>query len=128
MDKTEIEQVQRYMRNLFNNPQINVAARAKPKGSAEVFLGEEAIGTLDKDEEDGELSYHFRMPVLDKDAPSYLRTKFGNPKFKVVAFAKSKDTAEVYLGEDSIGTLTKDEEKGKVVQNFRMAIFETDLE
>lgn len=44
-------------------------SRAKPEGSAEVFLGEEAIGTLDKDEEDGELSYHFRMPVLDKGAP-----------------------------------------------------------
>lgn len=128
MDKTELERVQRYLRTLFNNPQIKIAARAKTKDVAEVFLGEEFIATLDRDEEDGELSYHFRMTVRDTDAPGYLRTKFGNPQFKVVPFPKSKDTSEVYLGEESIGTLTKDEEGGKLSQNFRMAIFDTDLE
>lgn len=128
MDKTELERVQRYLRTLFGNPQIKVTARAKSKDQAEVYLGDEFIASLDKDEEDGELSYHFRMAVREADAPSYLRTKFGNPQFKIVAFPKSKDTSEVYLGEESIGTLTKDMEGGKLAQNFRMAIFDTDLD
>lgn len=67
MDKTEIERVQRYLRTLFGNPQIKVMARPKKKDSAEVYLGEEFIGVLFKDEEDGDLSYNFQMAILDAD-------------------------------------------------------------
>ena len=67
MDKTEIERVQRYLRTLFGNPQIKVMARAKKKDSAEVYLGEEFIGVLFKDDEDEDLSYNFQMAILDTD-------------------------------------------------------------
>ncbi|OZA75774.1 MAG: hypothetical protein B7X76_11440, partial [Azorhizobium sp. 39-67-5] len=53
MEKTELERVQRYLRTLFGNPQIKVTARPKKKDSAEVYLGDEFIGVLFKDEEDG---------------------------------------------------------------------------
>ncbi|WP_341992548.1 DUF3126 family protein [Azorhizobium sp. AG788] len=67
MEKTEIERVQRYLRTLFGNPQIKVTPRHKKKDSAEVYLGEEFIGVLFKDEEDDELSYNFQMAILDSD-------------------------------------------------------------
>ena len=67
MEKTELERVQRYLRTLFVNPQIKVTARPKKKDSAEVYLGEEFIGVLFKDEEDGDLSYNFQMAILDSD-------------------------------------------------------------
>ncbi|MGU3495349.1 DUF3126 family protein [Xanthobacteraceae bacterium A53D] len=67
MDKTELERVQRYLRTLFGNPQIKVQARPKKKDSAEVYLGDEFIGVLSKDDEDDELSYHFQMAILDTD-------------------------------------------------------------
>ena len=67
MEKTELERVQRYLRTLFGNPQIKVQARPKKKDSAEVYLGEEFIGVLFKDEEDGDLSYNFQMAILDTD-------------------------------------------------------------
>lgn len=67
MDKTELERVQRYLRTLFGNPQIKVQGRPKKKDSAEVYLGDEFIGVLFKDEEDDELSYNFQMAILDSD-------------------------------------------------------------
>ncbi|MDI4656096.1 DUF3126 family protein [Xanthobacter autotrophicus] len=67
MEKTELERVQRYLRTLFGNPQIKVTARPKKKDSAEVYLGEEFIGVLYKDDEDDDLSYNFQMAILDSD-------------------------------------------------------------
>ncbi|MFG1419481.1 DUF3126 family protein [Xanthobacter sp. V0B-10] len=67
MEKKDFESIQRYMRNLFGNPQIKVMARPKKKDSAEVYIGDEFIGVLFEDKEDGELSYNFQMAILDTD-------------------------------------------------------------
>jgi len=67
LEKAELERVQRYLRTLFGNPQIKVTARPKKKDSAEVYLGDEFIGVLFKDDEDGDLSYNFQMAILDTD-------------------------------------------------------------
>ena len=67
MEKKDFESIQRYMRNLFGNPQIKVMARPKKKDSAEVYIGDEFIGVLFEDKEDGELSYNFQMAILGTD-------------------------------------------------------------
>lgn len=67
MDKTELARVQRYMRTVFGNPHIKVVGRPKKKDSAEVYIGEEFIGVLFKDDEDEDLSYNFEMAILDTD-------------------------------------------------------------
>lgn len=67
MEKKDLERVQTYMRRLFTNTQIRVVARPKKKDSAEVYLGEEFIGVLFEDKEDGDLSYNFQMAILDTD-------------------------------------------------------------
>jgi hypothetical protein len=46
----------------------------------------------------------------------------------VRARPKIKDSAEVYVGEDFVGTLTLDDEDGEVCYQFQMAILELDLE
>lgn len=35
--------------------------------SAEVYLGDEFLGVIFRDDEDGELSYNFSMAILDID-------------------------------------------------------------
>lgn len=67
MEKKDLDRVQTYMRRLFTNTQIRVVARPKKKDSAEVYLGEEFIGVLFEDKEDGDLSYNFQMAILDTD-------------------------------------------------------------
>jgi hypothetical protein len=67
LEKKDLERVQTYMRRLFSNTQLRVVARPKKKDSAEVYLGEEFIGVLFEDKEDGDLSYNFQMAILDTD-------------------------------------------------------------
>ena len=42
-------------------------ARPKKKDSAVVYIGEEFIGVLSEDTEDGDKSYFFEMAILDTD-------------------------------------------------------------
>ncbi len=67
MDKAELQKLQDYLRRLFGNAAVVVKARPKLKDSAEVFIGEEFIGIISLDEEDGDRSYAFVMSILDID-------------------------------------------------------------
>jgi hypothetical protein len=59
---------------------------------------------------------------------SYLRKTFGSKNLAVRQRPKKDDSAEVYLGEDFIATITIDEEDGDVAYQFQMAILDMDLE
>ncbi len=67
MTKDEIANVQDYLRRKFRLDTISVEARPKKDDSAEVLIGDEFIGVLFKDDEDGEVSYQFQMAILDVD-------------------------------------------------------------
>lgn len=67
MDKRELDRVQTYLRKQFQNPSFRVVARPRKDDSAEVYLGEEFIGVLFRDDEDGDLSYNFSMAILETD-------------------------------------------------------------
>ena len=59
--------VQAYMRKVFGAKTLSVRARPKIKDSAEVYVGEDFVGTLTVDNEDGELCYQFQMAILELD-------------------------------------------------------------
>ena len=59
--------VQNYLRKVFGTKTLSVRARPKKDDSAEVFVGDEFIGILFREEEEGELSYQFQMAILDID-------------------------------------------------------------
>ncbi len=67
MKPEELTKLTAYFRKTFNNPGIAVKKRPQKHDSCEVYLGEEFIGVISKDEEDGELSYHFSMAILEID-------------------------------------------------------------
>lgn len=67
MDKTEIARLQSYMRSKFSNTALEVRARPRKTDSAEVYLADEFIGVMYRDEDEGELSYNFTMAILDID-------------------------------------------------------------
>ncbi len=69
MTLSEIEQLQTYLRQRFNDPALKVMARPNKNDSAEVYIGDEFIGVLFRDEEDGEISYDFNMAILQIDLP-----------------------------------------------------------
>lgn len=67
MDKNDIQKVEAYMRKTFNNAALRVVPRPRKKDSAEVYLGEEFLGVISEDTEDGDKSYFFEMAILDTD-------------------------------------------------------------
>lgn len=67
MDKTELAKIERFLRRTFANMAIRVVARPRKTDSAEVYIGEEFLGVISLDDEDGERSYAFNMAILDVD-------------------------------------------------------------
>jgi hypothetical protein len=67
MKPEELAKLTAYLRKTFNNPNLSVRARPQKKDSGEVYLGEDFLGVIFRDEEDGELSYNFSMAILEFD-------------------------------------------------------------
>lgn len=67
MNKDELARLQAYLRKTLGSPKLTVRARPKKTDSAEVYIDEEYIAIVYKEEEDGELSYQFQMAILDID-------------------------------------------------------------
>ena len=67
MNVQEIAQLQSYLRRRFNDDTLTVRGRPNKDDSAEVYVGEEFIGVLSRDDEDEDLSYDFHMAILDVD-------------------------------------------------------------
>jgi hypothetical protein len=63
----EIKKLTRFFRSKFQLANIEVRKRPQKTDSAEVYIGDEFIGVIFRDDEDGELSYNFNMAILDFD-------------------------------------------------------------
>lgn len=135
MDVQEIKKLDAYLRKLFGNPTIRVVPRSGD--TAKVFIGEDDLGELTLDDEDGDRSYNFRMVIQVSNDPSlqpvpalsaYLRSKFDNEGIRVVTRPKKTDSLEVYIGEEFLGVLFVETEKGRKSYIFELPILDVDLE
>jgi hypothetical protein len=131
---SEIRQLDAYLKKLFGNQNIRVVP--KKNDAAEVFVGEDNLGELTADEDEGERSYNFRMVIQVGSDPSiqpvptlnaYLRNKFANEKIRVVTRPKKMDSLEAYLGDEFIGVLFLENEKGRRSYIFELPILDVDL-
>lgn len=69
LENTEILRLQEYLRGLFKLSELSVRRREYKDDSADVYIGEEFIGVLYRDDEEGDLSYNFQMAILSIDLP-----------------------------------------------------------
>jgi Protein of unknown function (DUF3126) len=66
--RDEIIKLEHYLKKTFHLPAIQVRQRPQKDDSAEVYIGEEFIGVLFRDDEDpDEVAYQFQMAILDYD-------------------------------------------------------------
>lgn len=70
MTPQEIKKLNTFFKRTFQATHIEVRKRSNKDDSAEVYMGEDFIGVVFRDEEDGELSYNFQMAILDIDLDS----------------------------------------------------------
>ncbi|WP_428641071.1 DUF3126 family protein [Roseibium sp.] len=67
MKPDEIRKIEAYLRSKFELPSMQVRARPRKDDSAEVYIGEEFIGVIFRDDEDEDLSWNFQMAILEID-------------------------------------------------------------
>lgn len=67
MNHPEIIKLQKFLQQKFNNRAIDVRPRPRKDDSVEVYVGEEFLGLIYVDDEDGDRSYNFQMAILDVD-------------------------------------------------------------
>jgi len=134
LDAQEIRQLDSYLKKLFGNARIRVV----PQGGelALVYAGEDELGELTAEEDEGERSYNFRMVIQLGNDPSiqpvpalnaYLRHRFDNDDVHVVTRPKKMDSLEAYIGEEFLGVLFVEEEKGRKSYIFELPILDVDL-
>ena len=136
MDVQQVSRLDAYLKKLFGNARIRVVPRPQKDKSADVFIGEERLGDLDVDDEDDDLSYNFRMEinlgqVEEADQISrlnaYLKRKFDNEGVRVIPRAKKRDSLETYLGDEFIGVLFVDDDRGRRSYILEIPILDMDL-
>ncbi|MEQ8481580.1 MAG: DUF3126 family protein [Hoeflea sp.] len=66
MKPDEIIKLETYFKRIFNDSMV-IKARPRKDDSAEVYRGDEFLGIVFRDDEDGDLSYNFSMAILDVD-------------------------------------------------------------
>ena len=67
MTRDEIIKLERYLKKVFRLPVLELKQRPRKEDSAEVFVGDEFIGVIFRDEDEGETAYQFQMAILDYD-------------------------------------------------------------
>ena len=135
VDVQEVKKLDAYLRKLFGNASIRVVP--KKGDTAEVFVGEDDLGELTVDDEDGDRSYNFRMVIQVSSDPSfqpipalsaYLRGKFDNDNIRVMVRPKKTDSVEAYIGDEFLGVLFLENEKGRRSYIFELPILDVDLD
>jgi hypothetical protein len=130
----EVRQLDAYLKKLFDNTHIRVVPKSGEM--AKVFIDEDEIGDLTADDDEGERSYNFRMVIQVSADPSmqpvptltnYLRRRFDNEKIRVVTRPKKLDSVEAYIGDEFLGVLFLEAEKGRKSYIFELPILDVDL-
>jgi hypothetical protein len=127
-----------YLSKLLGSPTVSVVSRNKEE--ADVLVDGKPVANLLRDDDEGELSYAIslavpRAPGAKKDAPiddaerarlqAALRTLLHAADLDVRARPRKTDSAEVYVHDEFVGTVSVDEDEGQVLT---MSVLDIDLD
>ncbi len=70
MTASEIARVQAYLRTLIGSDRIRVVKPVRAGLSVEIAVDQEVIGTLHRDDDEGEISYSMHVTILEEDLPA----------------------------------------------------------
>lgn len=69
MKPSDIARVQAYLRSTLGSDRITLEVPKNRGASVEVRAGREFLGTLHRDDEDGEVSFSLHITILEEDLP-----------------------------------------------------------
>lgn len=129
LEKTELKQLQGFLRHTLGNEEIIVGLDPQNSDQAIVGLGEKLIGSIALDDEDGDRSFSFAMkvPVGRAVIQDYLRRLFENDALTVAGRANKTDSVELNSGPDFLGVVSADD-AAATSYTLQIAILDFDLE
>lgn len=66
----DLARVEAYLRTTLGTDRIRIEVPKHRGASVEVRAGREFLGTLHRDEDDGEVSYSLHITILEEDLPA----------------------------------------------------------
>jgi hypothetical protein len=127
-----------YLSKLLGSPTVSVVSTSGDE--ADVLVDGNRVAELFRDDDEGELSYAIsltvpRAPGAKKNAPideaerarlqTVLRQLLRAAELDVRARPRKTDSAEVYVHDEFVGTISADEDEGQVLT---MSVLDIDLE
>lgn len=138
MNTAECTRLGAYLSKLLGSPTVSVISRGGDDGA--VLVDGKEVAELFRDEDEGELSYAISLVIprasgAKKNAPiddaerarlqAELRKTLHAADLDVRARPRKTDSAEVYVHDEFVGTVSVDEDEGQVLT---MSILDIDLE
>jgi hypothetical protein len=137
LNTAECTRLGAYLSKLLGSPTVSVVSKSAEE--ADVLVDGKAVATLLRDDDEGELSYSIGLvvppaPGAKKNAPideaerarlqTALRQLLHAADLDVRARPRKTDSAEVYVHDEFVGTVSVDEDEGQVLT---MSILDIDL-
>jgi hypothetical protein len=67
MTPAELAAVQAHLRRLLGNERLKLSTPQRKNATVELYVGDEFVGTVHRDAEDGEVAYHVTITILSED-------------------------------------------------------------
>ena len=129
MDKSELRKLQAFLQNSLGNDGLRVTHDRKNPDDGAVHLGERQIASISVDDEDGDRSFAFTMPlpVGREVLQSYLRKLLENEKLTVAPRGRKSDSVELNSGGEFLGVISADDSRQQSY-TLQIAILDFDLD
>ena len=131
LKQDEIDKLTDYLSALFSSDAIVVLQQPEEDDAALVAKDQNFFARIDRDEDEGELSYNFSKEIPDQphdEMNGAVKEIFNSQAVEVRRRPNKTDSAEIYRGDEFLGVLYDDDDAGDGMQIFNMAILDIDLE
>ena len=96
-----------------------------------VAIGQEFFARVERDEDEGELSYNFSKEIPDQphdELDAHFKMIFNSTTVELRKRPNKADSTEIYKGDEFLGVLYDDDDNSEGMQIFNMAILDIDLD
>ena len=131
MQQSELDSLTAYLGDVFSNRELMVIQHPEDDDQALVAIGQSFFARIERDEDEGELSYSFTKEIPDQpfdELKEHMKDVFNSPTIDVRKRGNKTDSTEIYKGEEFLGVLYDDDGTEEGMQVFNMAILDIDLE
>ena len=131
LKQSEIDSLTVYLCKIFSTQDIIVLQNPEEDDQALVAMGQQFFARIERDEDEGELSYNFSKEIPDQphdELIAHIKSVFNNEAVELRKRPNKTDSAEIYMGEEFLGVLYDDDDLETGMQIFNMAILDIDLD